>query len=117
MIKLVKKSIRIWLPFKQILENGVDRTTLLQKIITKATEKGDNRIIQSKSSQVIANTFIEAWEEILVECEGSSHILEIEYICSQCQVQFTTSPYVEGSLFVCIKCHTAAELHIYTRIN
>ena len=83
LIVLVKKSVQFWLLFKQISENGVDLVALLQKIVTKAAEKGDYRVIQSKSSERIANTFIEAWEEMAMECEGSNHILEIDDSYSQ----------------------------------
>ena len=79
LIVLVKKSVQFWLLFKQISENGVDRTALLQNIVTKAAEKGDYRIIQSKSSQRIANTFIEAWEEMAMQYGTSNDILEIEH--------------------------------------
>ena len=89
LIELVKQSIQFWLLFKQISENGVDRTALLQKIVSKAVEKGDYRVIQSKSSQHIASTFFEAWEEMAMECERSN---KIEYSCSQFSVQGTALP-------------------------
>ena len=94
--------------FKQISEHGADRTALLQKIVTRAVEKGDYRALQSNPSQRIANTFIEAWKEMETTAEygGPNHILEIEYRCSQCNVQYTALPYVDGSAFVCTECHS-----------
>lgn len=111
-IVLVKKLVEFWLLFKQISEHGVNRTELLQKIATRATEKGDYRALQSKSSQRIANTFIEAWEEMETTAEHgrSNHILEIEYRCSQCSLQYTTLPNVDGSTLVCMKCHSKLAL-------
>ena len=111
-IVLVKKSVEFWLLFKQISEHGVDCTELLQKIATRVTEKGDYRALQSKSSQCIANTFIEAWEEMETTAEHGrlNHILEIEYRCSQCSLQYTILPNVDGSTLVCMKCHSKLAL-------
>ena len=107
LIVLVKKSVAFWLLFKQISEHGANRTTLLQRIVTGAAEKGDYRALQSKSSFRIANTFIEAWEEMetTVEYGGPNHILEIEYKCSRCGVQHIALPHVDNSTLVCAKCH------------
>ena len=107
-IVFVKESVHFWLLFKQISEHGVDRTALLQKIVTKAAEHRDCQALQSKSSQRIAGTFIEAWEEMETTAEsgGADHSLEIEYRCSQCSIQCTTLPYVHDSAFVCIECHS-----------
>ena len=106
-IVFVKKSVHFWLLFKQISEHGANRTALLQKIVTSAVEKGDYQALQSNPSQRIANTFIEAWEEMETTAEygGPNHILEIEYRCSRCNVQYTALPYVDGSAFVCMECH------------
>ena len=107
-ILLVKRSVEFWQLFKQISEHGVNRTELLQRIATRATEKGDYRALQSKSSQRIANTFIEAWEEMGTTAEngGTNHILEIEYRCSRCNLQYTALPYVDRSALICIGCHS-----------
>ena len=104
----VKESIEYWLLFKQTSEHGVNRTELLQKITTRAAEKKDYRILKSKSSQDIAKTFIEAWEEIetIAEDGGPNHILEIEYRCSRCSLQYTALPYVDHSALVCMDCHS-----------
>ena len=106
-IVLVKKSVEFWLLFKQISEHGVNRTELLQKIVTRATEKGNYQALQSKSSQRIATTFIEAWEEMetMAEQGGSNHILENTYKCSQCTQQYTDLPYVYRSTLVCLRCY------------
>ena len=113
MVKFVKKSIEFWLLFKQTSEHGVNRTELLQKITTRAAEKGDYRkILQSKPSQGIAKTFIEAWEEMETTAEhgGPNHILEIEYKCSRCRLKYTALPYVDRSALVCMECHSKYSL-------
>ena len=71
LIDIAKRSVTFWLLFEQISEHGVDHTTLLQNIITMAVETGD---YQSKG-----NTFIEAWEQMTMECKGSNYIPQIEY--------------------------------------
>ena len=107
-IVFVKKSVNFWLLFKQMLEHGADRTDLLQKIVTRAAEKGDYQALQSKSSQRIAGTFIEAWEELETTAEhgGPNHLLEIDYGCSQCSTQCTALPYINGSAFICMECYS-----------
>ena len=107
-IHLVKKSVEFWLLFKQISEQGVDRTELLRKIAARATEKGDYQALQSQSSKRISTTFIEVWEEIgtTVEQGELNHILEIDYSCSRCGVQCTALPYVDSSTLVCMECHS-----------
>ena len=106
MIIFVKKSIEFWLLFEQISEYGVDRTALLQKIVSRAAESGDYQVSQSQPSKRIVNTFIQAWEEVetTVEYGGPNHILEIEYRCSRCGLQCTALPYVDSSTLVCTKC-------------
>ena len=71
LIDLAKRSVTFWLMFEQISEHGVVHTTFLQKIITMAAETVN---YQSKG-----NTFIEAWEQMTMECKGSNHTPEIEY--------------------------------------
>ena len=79
LIVFVKKSIKFWSQFEQIAEDGVNRTDLLQKIVTMADEEEDYRAIQSNSSQRVANTFIEAWENIAMKCsDGLNHLVAIE---------------------------------------
>ena len=108
MVVLAKKSIEFWQLFKQLSEHGDNRTELLQKIVTRATERGNYTALQSNSSQRIANTFIEAWEEMETTAEqgGPNHVLEIQYRCSRCGLQCTGLPYVDGSTHVCMKCHS-----------
>ena len=68
-----------------------------------ADEEKDYRAIQSNSSQHVANTFIEVWENIAKECsDGSNHIVAIEYTCSRCNVQCIALPYVNGSAHIII---------------
>ena len=112
MIVFVKKSIDFWLLFEHISQHGIDRTALLQKIVTRSVESGDYKAFQSKPSQRIADTFIEAWEEMETTAKqgGPNHILEIEYRCSRCNLQCTALPYVDGSTLVCMACCSQAKL-------
>ena len=107
-IAFVKESVNFWLLFKQMSEHGADRTALLQKIVTKVAERGDYQALQSRSSQRIASTFFEAWEELktTVEQGGPNHLLEIEYRCSRCSTQCTALPHLDGSAFVCNECYS-----------
>ena len=84
MIVFVKKAVEFWLLFKQISEHSVDCTALLQKIVTQAAERVDYPALQSESNQHIADTFIDAWEEMETRTEygGPNHVMEIEYRCS-----------------------------------
>lgn len=109
MIEFAKKSAHFWRLFKQISVHGVDRTILLQKIVTMAAEREDYRALQSTSSQRIAGTFIEAWEEMETTAEhgGPNHLLEIDYRCSRCSTQCTALPYVDDdSALVCTECYS-----------
>ena len=119
MVVLVKKSVEFWLLFKQLSEHGDNHTELLQKIVTRATKKGDYRDLQSNSSQHIANTFIEAWEEMetTVEQGGANHVLEIQYRCSRCGLQCTGLPYVDGSTLICMECHCKCEKGDYRALQ
>ena len=123
-IALAKDSVQFWLLFKQFSEHGVDRTALLQKIVTraaktrndkalqstsdKALQSTSDKALQSKSTQRIANTFIDAWEEMetTAECGGQNHILKIKYRCSRCNVQCSALPHLDGSALVCMECHS-----------
>ena len=107
-IGFVKESTSFWLLFKQMSEHNADRTALLQKIVTRATERGNYQALQSRSSQRIANTFFEAWEELETTAEqgGPNHLLEIEYRCSRCGTQCTALPHLDGSAFVCNECYS-----------
>ena len=107
-IGFVKESTSFWLLFKQMSEHNADRTALLQKIVTRATERGNYQALQSRSSQRIASTFFEAWEELETTAEqgGPNHLLEIEYRCSRCSTQCTALPHLDGSAFVCMECYS-----------
>lgn len=106
-IILAKKSIEFWGLFKQASEHGSGRTSLLKKIVDKASEKGDYRSLHSGSSRRLATTFMEAWEEMEdLAVEGrSSHILQIEFKCAYCGGNHTALPYVDKrNRFVCAQC-------------
>ena len=108
LIVFVKKSVNFWSLFEDLSNHGVKRTDLLQKIVSKATEKGDYGALQKHSTQHIASTFIEAWEEMKTKAKsgGPNHILEIEFRCSFCGIQYTALPYLIQSAFVCMNCHS-----------
>ena len=103
LIVIAKKSVVFWQLFQQISKHGVDRTDLLQTLVTMAANKEEYQALKSESSQ-----FIEAWEEIEASAEsgGPNHIMEIEYKCSKCSVQCTALPHIIGTAFVCMKCHS-----------
>lgn len=106
-IILFKKSIEFWGLFKQLSEHGSSRTSLLQKIVDKANEKGDYRVLHSSASKRVATTFLEEWEgmESLAKEGCSSHFLQIEFACAYCGSNYTALPYVDGrSQFVCVYC-------------
>ena len=107
-IILLKKSVEFWLLFKQLSEHGIDRTSLLQKIVSRATEKGSYAALQLKGSQRVVGTFLEAWEsmETVAAEGGSAHMFEIEYKCGRCNGNYTALPHIDGSTFVCMGCHS-----------
>ena len=112
-----KKSVQFWLLFRDMLQHCVDRTELVQKIFTRATKKKGYSILQRQiahRAHRVIMTFIEAWEELETAAKHYelNRILEIEYICSQCGLQLSALPYVVGSKFVCMECHSKFVLKI-----
>ena len=107
-IKLLKESIDYWLLFKLISEFGVNKMELLQNIVTKATERQYHRALKSRSSKLIVNGFIEAWEEIKTTLElGRPNLIsENEYRCPRCRPQPVSVCNVDESTFVCMQCHS-----------
>lgn len=107
-IILLKKSVEFWFLFKQLSEQGVDRTSLMQKIVSRAVEKENYAALQSRGSQRVVGTFLEAWEsmETMAAEGGSAHMLEIEYKCARCNGNYTALPHIDGSKFVCMGCHS-----------
>ena len=103
LIVIAKKSVVFWQLFQQISKNGIDRTDLLQTLVTMAANKEECQALKSESSQ-----FIEAWEKIeaLAESGGPNHILETKYRCSRCSVQCTALPHIIDTAFVCMKCYS-----------
>ena len=107
-IVLLKKSIEFWQLFKQATQHGGNRTSLLKKIIDKANEKGDYRVLLSQGSKRVAKTFLEAWESIeSLAIEGaSSHLLELQFDCASCIGSYTGLPYVdEKGTLICFQCN------------
>ena len=80
----------------------------MKKTVTMAAEEGDYEVLQLQPSQRIANTFIEAWEEMDTTLKHGepNHILEIKYKCLQCTLKYTALPYVYRSTLVCMECHS-----------
>ena len=75
LIIFAKKSIQFWSQFKKIAEDGVNRTALLQKLVTMADEESG---YSSDSSQHVANALIEAWENIVAKCSDAlNHLVAI----------------------------------------
>ena len=57
-----RRAAVFWKEFKQISDHGVNRTVLMQRIITTAQKKEDFSFLFKKSSKLVAMTFFEAWE-------------------------------------------------------
>ena len=108
-IPIIKTSTEFWWMFKELSKEGADRTTLLEKIVAKANEKGDYRSLQSRASQRTASTFFEAWEEIeSMASEGvSNHMFSIDYTCVKCSTRCNALPHLSGSDLVCSSCYLA----------
>ena len=111
-IILIKKSVEFWQLFKQASEHGASHTSLLEKIVNKANEKGDYRALHSGGSIRVATTFLEAWEDIasMAEEGSSSHNLAIEFTCASCRRNCTALPHVDSaSRPVCVDCSNAIQ--------
>ena len=111
-IILIKKSVEFWQLFKQVSEHGAGHTSLLEKIVNKANEKGDYRALYSGGSRRVAVTFLEAWEhmESMAEEGSSSHNLQVEFSCAYCRRNCTALPHVDSaSRLVCVHCSYAIQ--------
>ena len=111
-IIFIKKSVEFWQLFKRVSEHGAGRTSLLEKIVNKANEKGDYRALYSGGSRRVAVTFLEAWEhmESMAEEGSSSHNLQVEFSCAYCRRNCTALPHVDSaSRLVCVHCSYAIQ--------
>lgn len=59
-----RQALELWELFAQASENAAETTERLEKIIQKANEKQDLKIITSNGTVKIAKSVVEAWEEI-----------------------------------------------------
>ena len=110
-IPIIKTSIEFWQMFKELSKEGADRTTLLEKIVAKANERGDYHL-ECRGGLRTASTFFEAWKKIeSVASEGvSNHMFSIDYTCVKCSTRCNALPHLNGtdSSFVCSSCYTKA---------
>ena len=75
-----RRASVFWQEFKQISEHGVDRTSLVQRIICKAKEKQDLSFLNKRANRQVGMTFLEAWEMMEAKCEeGLEFMFHIEY--------------------------------------
>ncbi len=58
------KSIHFWQLFTQASETATERNQRLEKIVSKAAEKENLKIMRSNGTTIIAKSFLEAWKEI-----------------------------------------------------
>ncbi|XP_064406330.1 uncharacterized protein LOC135351288 [Halichondria panicea] len=110
-IPVLKNSTQFWLLFKQLSEDGENRSTLLNKIVKKAHERESYEMFQSNGSQSAANTFFEAWKSIEVAAADgfSNHIYSIDYNCVKCSSACKALPFLRGPDFICSICHLALQ--------
>ena len=106
-IVFLQDTVHFWLLFKQLSEHGVNRASLLQKIVDKAESKTDLTLLQRDASKRVAATFLDTWEELetKAEDEGSQHMFQIEFKCSKCNGNYTDLPYVRQTEVVCKHCY------------
>ena len=59
-----RQALELWELFAQASENAAETTQRLEKIIQKANEKQNLKIVRSNGTIKIAESVVEAWEEI-----------------------------------------------------
>jgi len=106
-IVFLQDAVHFWLLFKQLSDHGVDRASLLQKIVVKAESKTDLSLLQRDAIKTEAATFLETWEELesMTEDEGSQHMIQMEFKCTKCNGNYTDLPYVKQNEIICKHCH------------
>lgn len=106
-IVFLQDTVHFWLLFKQLSDHGVNRASLLQKIVDKAESKTDLSLLQRDASKRVATTFLDTWEELETKTkdEGSQHMFQIEFKCSKCNGNYTDLPYVRQTEVVCKHCY------------
>ena len=113
-IPVLKYSTQFWLLFKQLSEDAGNRSTLLNKIVNKAHQRGSSEILQSNGGERTKNTFFEAWESLgVAAADGSNHMFSIDYICVKCRTACKALPFLSGLDFICSTCHLAIEYRVY----
>ena len=106
-IVFLQDAVHFWLLFKQLSDHGVNRTSLLQKIVDKAESKTDLSLLQRDASKRVATTFLDIWEELETKTkdEGSQHMFQMEFRCSKCNGNYTDLPYVRQTEVICKHCY------------
>ena len=106
-IVFLQDTVHFWLLFKHLSDHGVNRASLLQKIVDKAESKTDLSLLQRDASKRVATTFLDAWEELktMIEDEGDQHSFQMEFKCSKCNGNYTELPYVKQTEVICKRCY------------
>lgn len=66
-IAFQKRAVEFWQLFTQACGNATERTQRLKTIVARAAEKENVRVLRSDGVITIAETFVDAWEEISVK--------------------------------------------------
>ena len=73
------KASVFWNEFHDISNHTADRTSQLQKIISKAKEEVDVSWLDSSPTRKMKNTFLDAWMTIETKChKGAEFLFQIE---------------------------------------
>lgn len=106
-IVFLQDAVHFWLLFKQLSDHGVDRASLLQKIVDKAESKTDLSLLQRGATERVATTFLDTWEELesMAEDGGSQRMFQIEFKCTKCNENYTDLPYVKQNEAICKHCY------------
>ncbi len=105
-IVFFKDSTFFWLLFKQLSQQGEDRTALLRKIVEHANTEDDCKVFQSSACEQVVNTFIDSWESIAAfAVEGCTNHMFSAIECANCKNECSTLPHLRGMDLICSTCH------------
>ena len=64
-IEFSEMSINFWEDFKTVSKHATKRSERLKALVNKATKKDNIRVLRTNGTVIIAESFVEAWEEVL----------------------------------------------------
>ena len=67
-IVFLQRAASFWSEFSMLSGDGVVATNVLKKIVDKAEQANDLRVLQARGGQSAHMTFIEAWETVERKC-------------------------------------------------